>query len=133
MAVKFLSQEWADAMTQAVNSSDVFVAAARGRQARVQQVVAETPEGETRYYFTLENGTALIGLGEVENADATVNQDYDTAVAISKREMHPQQAFMQGKVRISGNLMKLLQLQGVLSAFGDAVSGVDVDYDLGRG
>ena len=128
MGVPFLSQEWAQAVTDAVNSSDEFAAAAASSTARVQQIVTDAPDGETKYYFSVDNGSAQIGLGEVEDPDATVTQSYETAAAISKREIHPQQAFMQGHLRISGNLMKLLQLQGVLSALASAVSELDVDY-----
>jgi putative sterol carrier protein len=129
MAVRFLTQDWAQAVTDALNSSDEFTAAASNHHARVQQVVTGTPEGETRYYFAVDGGNAHIGLGDIEDPDATVTQDYDTAAAISKRELNPQQAFMQGRLRVSGNLMKLMQLQGVLSALGSAVSGLDVNYE----
>lgn len=126
--MRFLSQEWADAVTHALNSSQEFARAAARHEARVQQVVTGTAEGESRYYFTLEEGSARVGLGEIEGPDATVTQTYDTAVAISKRELHPQQAFMQGKLSIRGNLMKLLQLGPVLSALAHAVSALDVEY-----
>src|SRR5687768_12798341 len=106
MAVRFLSQEWAEAVSQAVNSSAEFRAAATGHEARVQQVVTDAPSGETRYYFALSDGVAQVGLGELEEAEATVAQSYDTAVAISRRELPPQQAFMQGRLRINGNVMK---------------------------
>ncbi len=128
MAVRFLSQGWAEAVTDALNSSDEFKEAAGGQSARVQQVVTDAPQGETKYFFTVRDGNAQVGLGEIEGADATIAQSYETAVAISKRDLHPQQAFMQGKLRVTGNLMKLLQLQGVLSALGHAVGALDVDY-----
>jgi putative sterol carrier protein len=128
VAVRFLSAEWAQAVTDALNSSDEFGAAAARQDARVQQVVTDAPDGEAKYYFAIEGGSAQVGLGELEGAEATITQDYETAVAISRRELNPQQAFMQGRVRITGNLMKLLQLQAVLSALGKAVSGLDVDY-----
>lgn len=129
MAVRFLSQEWADAVTQALNSSIEFSTAAARHRAKVQQVVTGAPDGERRYFFALEDGSARVGLGEVEGAEATVTQTYDTAVAISKRELHPQQAFMQGRLAVQGNLMKLLQLSPVLSALAHAVSNLDVDYE----
>lgn len=129
MTVRFLSQEWAEAVTAALNSSDEFTGAAMGQQARVQQVVTDAPEGEARYFFAIDDGSAQVGLGELDGAEATVVQSYETAVAISKRELPPQQAFMQGKLRVNGNVMKLLQLQGVLSALSHAVSGLDVDYE----
>ena len=129
MPVVFLSKEWADAVTAALNSSEEFAAAASSHSARVQQIV--TGGAETRYYFTVDAGSARIGLGEVEGAEATITQSYDTAVAISTRELSPQQAFMQGKLKVTGNLMKLLQLQEVLSALGKALSDVEVDYSPG--
>ena len=128
MAVRFLSQEWADAVTHALNSSQEFGQAAARHEATVQQVVTGTPDGESRYFFTLEEGRAQVGLGEIEGADATVTQSYDTAMAISKRELHPQQAFMQGKLSIRGNLMKMLHLGPVLSALAHAISALDVEY-----
>jgi putative sterol carrier protein len=131
MAVRFLSQEWAEAVSQAVNSSAEFRAAATGHEARVQQVVTDAPSGETRYYFALSDGVAQVGLGELEEAEATVAQSYDTAVAISRRELPPQQAFMQGRLRINGNVMKLLQLQGVLSALAHAISDLEIEYESG--
>jgi putative sterol carrier protein len=128
MAVKFLSQEWADAVTTALNSSEEFAAATANQQARLQQIVTGGPGGDAKYYFTVDDGEARVGLGEVEGAEATITQTYDTAVAISKRELSPQQAFMQGRLRVHGNLMKLLQLQDVLSALGRAIAKLDVDY-----
>jgi putative sterol carrier protein len=129
MAVRFLSQEWAEALTQALNSSTEFARAAARQDARVQQVVTGTPEGERKYYFAVEDGSARVGLGEIERADATVTQSYSTAVAISKRELHPQQAFMRGDLGVEGNFMKLLQLQPVLSALAHAVGDLEVDYE----
>lgn len=128
MAVKFLSQEWAEEVTKALNSSDEFKSAAGRQSVKLQQVIANAPGGESKYYFDLRDGTVEVSLGEITNAEATLSQSYDTAVAIAKTELNPQQAFMQGKVKISGNMMKLLQLQGVFSALPKAVSGLEVEY-----
>jgi putative sterol carrier protein len=128
MAVKFLSEEWASEITNALNSSEEFKSAASGQQAKLQQVVTDAPDGEAKYYFTLEGGTATVALGEVEGADATVTQNYETAAALSKQELNGQQAFMQGKIKVSGNMMKLMQLQGVLNSMAPAVKSVEVDY-----
>ncbi|MDQ4095725.1 MAG: SCP2 sterol-binding domain-containing protein [Actinomycetota bacterium] len=129
MAVKFLSEEWAQAMTQALNDSEEFKSAASNQQAKLQQVVTDTPDGgEGKYYFVLDNGSAQVSLGELSDAEATISQNYETAVAITKSELNAQQAFMQGKLKISGNMMKLMQLQGVFNAMPKAVSGIDVEY-----
>jgi putative sterol carrier protein len=128
VAVKFLSQEWAETMTSALNSSDDFKSAATGKSAKLQQVVTDVDGGEVKYYFVLDNGTANVSLGEIEGAEATVTQNYDTAAGLQKGEVNAQQAFMQGKLKVSGNMMKLMQLQSVISAMPKAVGAVDVEY-----
>ena len=129
MAVKFLSEEWANEVTQRLNASDEFKSAASGQQVKLQQVVTNAPDGsEHKYYFTLENGTAQVGVGDLTDAEATLTQDYDTAVAITKQELNAQNAFMQGKLKISGNMMKLMQLQGVFNALPKAVGDLEVEY-----
>jgi putative sterol carrier protein len=128
MAVKFLSQEWARAVTEALNASEEFQQAAANQQVKLQQIVTDGPDGGGKYYFSLEDGKAEIDLGEVTDPEATLSQDYETAVAISKRELNPQNAFMQGKLKIQGNMMKLLQLQAVLNAMPGALSGTEVEY-----
>jgi putative sterol carrier protein len=129
VAVKFLSEAWAQAMTNALNSSEDFKKAATGQQAKLQQVVTDTPEGgDAKYYFKLEGGAAEIALGELADAEATISQNYETAAAINKQELNAQNAFMQGKLKIQGNMMKLMQLQSVINTLPKAVSGVEVEY-----
>lgn len=128
MAVKFLSEEWASAITEALGSSDDFKKAATGQQAKLQQVVTDAPNGEVKYYLDLEGGSATVALGELDGAEATITQNYDTGKAIDQRELNAQNAFMQGKLKISGNMMKIMQLQGVINALGKATEGVEVDY-----
>ncbi len=129
MAVKFLSEEWAQEMTDALNSSEDFRNAAAGKDLKLQQVVTDAPgDGERNYFLAIDDGRARVALGEIADADATMTQSYDTAAAIMRQQLNAQQAFMQGKVRVSGNLMKLFQLQGVFSEVTRAVRAVDIDY-----
>ena len=65
MAVKFLSEEWARAVTDALNSSEEFQQAAANQQVKLQQIVTDPPEGTGKYYFSLNDGRAEIDLGEV--------------------------------------------------------------------
>jgi len=129
VAVKFLSEDWAQEVTNALNSSDEFQNAASNQAVKLQQVVTDAPDGgETKYYFTLDSGKVQVGIGEITDAEATLTQSYETAVAITKQELNAQNAFMQGKLKISGNMMKLMQLQGVFNAMPAAVKDVDVEY-----
>ncbi len=128
MGVKYLSEDWAASVTEALNSSEDFQKAAAGKSAKLQQVVTEAPGGEVRYYFDLDDGKAQVALGALEDAEATITQNYDTAAAIDKGELNAQNAFMQGQVKISGNMMKLMQLQSVIGTMPKAVSGIDCEY-----
>lgn len=127
MSVKFLSEEWAEEVTRAVNENEAFQKAAGSQAARIQNVVS-TPEGEKKYFFTLEGGRAQLSMGEIDAPDATISQDYQTAMALAKNELSGTAAFMSGKVRVSGDLMKLMQMQGVFSTLPKALSTIDVEY-----
>ena len=69
-----------------------------------------------------------MALGTLEGADVTVKQTYDTATAISKGDLNTQSAFMTGKLKVSGNLAKLMMHQGAIQQWGAAVSELDVEY-----
>ena len=128
MAVKYLSEEWATSVTDALCRSNDFQSAAAGKSVRIQQVVTGAPQGEVRYFFNLVDGEPNIALGELPDAEATITQDYPTAVGIDKGELHATAAFMQGRVKISGNMMKLMQLQNVIGTVPAAVSELDIEY-----
>ena len=127
MAVKFLTDEWATQVQEKLNSNDAFKSAAGSQTAKLQQVIT-TPEGEKKYFFKLEGGAAEVGIGEIDGPDATISQDYDTAVALSKNELTGTSAYMSGKLRVSGDLMKLMQLQGALGQLPAALADLDVEY-----
>ena len=128
MGVKFLSEEWAQAVKEKLNASDSLKSAAGSMTARIQQVVTG-PDGETKYWFKLEAGQVTLGAGDSpEPVDATITQDYDTAAALAKNELNGTAAYMSGKLRVSGDLMKLMQLQGALGQMPAALKDLDVDY-----
>jgi putative sterol carrier protein len=127
LAVKFLSDEWAGAVQNALQSNEAIKQSSGSLSARVQQVVT-TPEGEKRYWFKIEDGDVGLGTGDIENPDATITQDYETAEAMSKNELTGTAAYMSGKLRVSGDLMKLMQLQGVLGQLPEALKDIDVEY-----
>jgi putative sterol carrier protein len=127
VGVKFLTEEWAQEVETAINANEAFTRAAGSQNAKIQQVVS-TGEGEKRYWFQLEGGKATLGIGDIDGPDATITQDYDTAVALSKNELTGTAAYMSGKIKVSGDLMKLMQLQGPLGQLPNALKEVDVEY-----
>lgn len=125
--MKYLSEEWAQSTTEALNASEAFKTAAGSQSAKLQQVV-NAPEGEVKYYFKLEDGKAEVALGEIEGPDATISQDYETAVALAKNELTGTAAYMSGKIKVQGDLMKMMQLQGVFNTLPQVVQEMDVEY-----
>ena len=127
MAVKFLSEEWAEEVKKALQGNDQIKSAAGSMSAKIQQVITSS-DGETRYWFTMDGGQLDLGMGDIDGPDATITQDYDTAAALSKGELTGTAAYMSGKLRVSGDLMKLMQLQGVLGQLPQALKDLDVEY-----
>jgi putative sterol carrier protein len=127
VGVKFLSDEWATAVTDALNANEQFRQAAGSHTAKIQNVVT-TPDGETKYYFLLQDGKAEVSLGEIDGAEATISQDYETAGALMRNELSATAAYMSGRIRINGDLMRLMQLQGVIGTLPQAVKDLDVEY-----
>ncbi len=125
---KFLSEDWASDVTAALNAHEGFRNAIGPADLAIQFSTADAPDGEVDYFLRASGGSTDLGIGTVENPDVTVKQTYDTAIAISKGELNTQTAFMTGKLKVSGNLAKLMMHQGAIQQWGNAVTGLDVTY-----
>lgn len=59
--------------------------------------------------------------GNVDNsdseADATIKVDWDDFTKIAGGQMDPTMAFMQGKLKVEGDMSVAMQLQGLMSKF----------------
>lgn len=128
MAVKFLTDAWAQAVTEALNSHPGFKSAMGSSDLTLQFNTTEAPNGEVSYFMRTSGGQAEVALGQADDADVTINQNYDTATAISKGDLNTQTAFMTGKIKVSGNLAKLMMHQKAISEWGSAIKSVDVEY-----
>ena len=126
--MRFLSEEWAEAVKEAVNADEEFGAAAAGKEARIQQIVTGAPEGETRYWVSLSDGAVETGVGDIDAPDATITQDYETAVKLAKGELSGASAYFGGQLQIQGDLMKLMGLQSVLGKVGEILRSIDAEY-----
>ena len=127
MPVQFLSAEWTQELEKRLNASEAFKAASASADVTIQNVI-NTPDGPKRYWMRFESGSVKLEAGDAYKADATIEQDYATAVALAKSELNPVSAFMTGKIRINGSMMLLMQLQGALSELAKEMQEIDVDY-----
>jgi len=109
--------------------SDAWIAAARSIreehdeappvavEIRMNQVITDVPfgEGTVHSYMDTSSGALVLELGELDDPDVTITTDYLTAKAIfvDQDPAVAMQAFMSGKIRVQGDMMKLLALQTV--------------------
>lgn len=129
MALKYLSEDWAKEVNNRLQASEALRNAAKGQSCSIQQVLTDVPEGgEKRYYFKVDDGAVELGLGDVPNPDATITQSYETAVAIETGRIGAQAAFMQGKLQVSGNLIKVMSLQTVFQTLPGAIGQLEREY-----
>ena len=125
---KFLSEEWASQVTTALNNHQGFKNAIGAADLAIQFNTEEGPDGNVDYYLKSSGGTTNVAIGTIDDPDVTVTQSYETATAISKGELNTQTAFMTGKLKVSGNLAKLMMHQSAVQQWGAAVSDLDVEY-----
>ena len=104
---KYLSQEWLD--RQRDLGRDLPREA--GSSAVVQHIVTGGPDGEVRYVLTVEDGVVVGAVvGSDADADVTLTTTYADAVAILQGELDANAAFMQGRVKVVGDMGRLLPL-----------------------
>jgi hypothetical protein len=128
MPVKYLSPEWIDEYNATVAADDSVRKALKGKSAVIQMVVADAPVGEVRYWLRIGDGTASASLGDAEDAEVTIRQSYDTSSQVNKGELDGAKAFTQGKVKITGKMMKMMQLRGPLAQVQKALDTIDTEY-----
>jgi putative sterol carrier protein len=104
---KYLSQEWLDLQKELAQEFPERP----GATARMQYRVTGAPEGDVAYYQVIENGKMLENsLGDDDQAEFTISQSYEDSVKILKGELDANAAFMQGRLKVTGNMGKLMSL-----------------------
>ena len=110
----FLSDEWLAAAKQ-IREENAGAAAAPAHAVRMNQIITEVPfgEGTIEAHMDTSGGEMEMDMGHLENPDLTVTLDYVTAKAILV-DGNPQagmQAFMAGKIKVQGDMTKLMAMQ----------------------
>jgi putative sterol carrier protein len=83
---------------------------------KMNMVITDAPfndGAEIQAHMDTSEGEAKMDLGHLEGPDLTVTVDYDTAKAIfiEQNAQAGMQAFMAGKVKVQGDMTKLMAMQ----------------------
>lgn len=113
---QFLSEEWVT-LARAIQDEYKGRATPPPAQARINLTITEVPievnEGPISARIDTTEGAPELDLGAFDAPDASISLEYETAKAFLV-EGNPQavmQAVMSGRVKISGDMTKVLALQ----------------------
>ncbi len=128
---QFLSDEWFAIIDRLVEEHGAE--APDSTNVVMNVTVSDTPFGAERHlHLGVRGGQAHWGIGHANDADLQVTTDYATAkeVFVSGDPTTGMQAFMSGKVKVQGDMAKLLAAQatggptGSASALQAAIHGI---------
>jgi putative sterol carrier protein len=104
---KYLSQEWLDEGKQLAQDFPERP----GASARMQYAITGGPDGDVKYFQVVDNGKMTEAtIGEDPNAEFTLTLTYEDSVKIQNGELDANAAFMQGRMKVTGNMGKLMSL-----------------------
>ena len=140
--VQYLSDEWiqrADAALAEAWAAADRPAGAAGAPAddaatdgdtttTVAYEVVGAPGGKVAYHLHFGPDGAGVGAGPPQGEPtATMALDYDTAVEIARGDESAQAAFMQGRLKLDGDVTVLINRAPELAAVGDALAALRAD------
>lgn len=119
MTHQFLSEEWMAAAKE-IREKYADQVPPVTATIRINQVITDVPfgDGEVKSYIDTSGGQMAMELGELDSPDATVTTDYATAKAlfVDQDQAASMQAFMSGKIKVQGDMMKLMAMQTAVPA-----------------
>lgn len=117
-AFAFLSPEWMDA-ARSLRDSIPRPETPPPVAVRMNLVVTDTPfPDDVRGHIDTSDGEVVIEDGHIDTPDLTVTVDYETARAlfIDQDAAAAMQAFMGGRIKVDGDLSKMLAMQASAAA-----------------
>jgi len=119
--VQYLSDEWMQAADEALRADAELSEAARGAEVTVQYDVSGAPGGARKYALTVADGAVGIDPGPHPDAPVSFSLDYDTAAEIARGELAAQVAFMQGRLKLGGDVTVLVRQHALFDRMVDAL------------
>ncbi|MGB3409568.1 MAG: SCP2 sterol-binding domain-containing protein [Microthrixaceae bacterium] len=121
--VQYLSDEWFQQAGAAISASEALRAAATASEdVTIQYEVTGAPSGKQAYTIWLRDGAAGLDVGASKGAEVTFALDYPTAVQVAKGELSAQAAFMQGKMKLGGDVGVLIRAHAAIDSLSDVLA-----------
>ncbi len=114
--LRYLSLAWIEALTDAVAASPQLADLARSHAIGITQEITDGPEGTVVYHLQAGDGRATFGAGPADPQDVGMIEDWATAVAVATGTLTAQEAFVTGRIRLTGDQSKLIEAQPVFAA-----------------
>jgi putative sterol carrier protein len=115
----FLSEEW-------ITEARIIRAKYEGQvpkipiTIRMNQIITKVPfgNGDIQSHIDTSTGVLVMDLGHIEKPDLTVTTDYETAhkVFFDQDPQAGMQAFMSGRIKVEGDVSKMLMMPSVMPA-----------------
>ncbi|MEN9823110.1 MAG: hypothetical protein RLZ04_1536 [Actinomycetota bacterium] len=118
--IRYLSLDWLDALSAEVTASADLQRLAGEHTIGVTQVVTDGPEGTVIYHLQVADGVAAFGPGQAFPENVRMEQTWETAIGIATGVLNAQEAFIKGRILLTGDQTALLAAQPVFGAL-DAV------------
>ena len=113
---EFLSDEWI-AAAQAIREEYAGSIGTSPPPMKMNVVITDVPfgEGSMDAHIDTTEGEMSLDIGHVDGADLTVTVDYGTAksIFIEQDQQASMQAFMAGKIKVQGDMTKMMAMQTV--------------------
>jgi hypothetical protein len=121
---RYLSPEWLEAAQRAIDARASRPGAAAGVDIVVQHVVGGGVDGDVTYHVRLADDGVSIREGEAPDPTVVFSEDYATAAAISRGELSAQSAFITGRIKVHGDLPRLVEQSRAFGEIEDALAGL---------
>ena len=130
-ALKYLSPEWTAEAAKRLREQ-LTPEMMKNLTSSMITLYHNCPDGRERaLYYKIDNGVFTdISVREapMPQAEFVISGDYDTFAKISRAEIGSRSALMNGKLRLTGNMVKALSLASIVDRFNKILSEIPCEY-----
>lgn len=128
MSVKYLSKDWADAMSSAIAEDQDMRMYAKGQEILIRLQVEGKPDQGDGFYLWFADGQVSIVLEAPREPDATGTISYENGAKLMRGELKGSVAMMTGKLKVDGDVVKVLRAGNGLQHLPVIAETLDVEY-----